>query len=320
MSRPTDLHPMDPHRRDPHLTDPHRRDPDSALPAAAAPGAAPPETTLEALAERYEALLFDVYGVLVHATGPLPGAPEALRWLQERGRPFFLLTNDASKLPERAAARYRGWGLPVGPAQIVPAGALLEGHFRRRGLRGRPCAVLGTEDSRAFVERAGGRVVPWEAPFEVLVVADQAGFPLLEGVDGALSGLIRRLDRGLPVHLVLPNPDLIYPKAEGFGITAGSIALVLEAALRRRYGPRAPRFQALGKPRPGLFREALRRAGTRRAVVIGDQIETDVAGAKAAGLDAALVTGGVARALPSRGPRPDWLLPRLGPPGGPHAG
>jgi len=272
-----------------------------------------PTTTLEELAGRYEAFLFDVYGVLVHATGPLPGAAEALAWLRARGRPFFLLTNDASKLPERAAARYRGWGLPVEPEQIVPAGSLLAAHFRRHRLLGRPCAVLGTADSRAFVERAGGRVVPPEGDFEVLVVADQAGFPLLEGMDAALGGLVRRLDRGLPVHLVLPNPDLIYPKAEGFGITAGSIALVLEAALRRRYGRAAPRFRPLGKPRPGLFREALRRAGTRRAVVVGDQIETDVAGARAAGLDAALVTGGVARALPARGPRPAWLLPRLAP-------
>lgn len=274
-----------------------------------------PTTTLEALARRYGAILFDVYGVLVHATGPLPGAPEALAWLRARGRPFFLLTNDASKLPERAAARYRAWGLPVEAEQIVPAGALLVAHFRRHRLLGRPCAVLGTDDSRAFVERAGGRVVPLDGDFEVLVVADQAGFPFLEGLDAVLGGLVRRLDRGLPVHLVLPNPDLIYPKAEGFGITAGSIALVLEAALRRRYGRAAPRFRPLGKPRPGLFREALRRAGTRRAVVVGDQIETDVAGARAAGLDAALVIGGVARALPARGPRPTWLLPQLAPSG-----
>ena len=65
--------------------------------------------------------------------------------------------------------------------------------------------------------------------FDVLVIGDESGFPFLDTVDSVLTGLIRRLDHGENVHLVLPNPDLIYPKSDRrFGITGGSIALIYE--------------------------------------------------------------------------------------------
>ena len=55
------------------------------------------------------------------------------------------------------------------------------------------------------------------------------------------------------------------------------------------------------------------RAGSRNVVMIGDQLATDIAGANAAGIDSALITGGVATAsIPAGGPQPTWLLPPLG--------
>jgi len=128
----------------------------------------------------------------------------------------------------------------------------------------------------------------------VLVIADEFGYPFLETVDQALSGLFRAVDRGHAVHLVLPNPDLIYPAADGFGIAAGSIALVFEAALRLRYPHRSDlRFTRLGKPHAAMFAEALRRTGTRNMVMVGDQLEADIGGAHDFGLDSVLVDTGV---------------------------
>jgi ribonucleotide monophosphatase NagD (HAD superfamily) len=128
--------------------------------------------------------------------------------------------------------------------------------------------------------------------FEVLVIGDQSGFPFLETVDTALSTLFRRLDRQQNVHLVLPNPDLIYPEADGsFGIASGSVAVMFEAALHWRYPHRYDLcFTRLGKPHEAMFTEALRRSGTRDMVMIGDQLETDIRGARAFGLDAVWVS------------------------------
>jgi ribonucleotide monophosphatase NagD (HAD superfamily) len=158
--------------------------------------------------------------------------------------------------------------------------------------------VLGPADSIRYVELAGGVVVCPEETFDVLVIGDESGFPFLDTVDTVLTGLIRKLDHGENVHLVLPNPDLIYPKSDrGFGITGGSIALILEAALHQRYPGRSNlHFDRLGKPHAVIFKEALRRGGTRDMVMIGDQLATDIRGAHGFGLDSVLVGSGITNA------------------------
>ncbi len=277
------------------------------------------QTTIEALIDRHDLLLFDAYGVLVHSGGALPGAAAALDLLYRAGRAFFVVTNDASKLPETAAARYRRFGLPLESAHIVSSGQLIADHFAAEGLSGARCAVLGTADSEQYVRRAGGEVVPASVAFDVLIIGDETGYDFVEGVDAALTSLFRRLDAGERVHLVLPNPDLIYPRgARSFGIASGSIALMLEAALARRYGgERAPVFVRLGKPEPHLYREALSRTQARAPVMIGDQIETDIRGAIAAGIDSVLVTTGVSLDAAARDDdvRPTWWMRSVAPAG-----
>jgi HAD superfamily hydrolase (TIGR01450 family) len=273
-------------------------------------------TCVEFLLERYAALLLDASGVLLDAGGPLPGAVSLVRRLNGTGKPYFVLTNDASRLPESAAAYFRGFGLDIEPARIITAGSLLPAWFAARGLQGADCVVLGPPDSERYVERAAGRVVSPDAPFAVLVIGDETGFPFLETVDRVLSGLCLRLDSGADVALVLPNPDLVYPRGGGgFGFASGSLALMFEAALALRY-PRRPelRFARLGKPGSGLFREAAHRAGSRDLVMLGDQLATDILGANRFGIDSVLVGGGVTRARPGLepgGPRPTFYLEGL---------
>lgn len=254
-----------------------------------------PRTSITELAARYDALLFDAYGVLVHADGPLPGATQVIDELNNSGKRYCLVTNDASTLPESAAVRYRQFGLALDAERIVSSGLLLSGYFEQQKLHGARCAVLGPRDSCRYVERAGGTVVATNESFDVLVIGDESGFPFLETVDAALSSLFRRIDGGDPVHLLLPNPDLIFPTGNnGFGFAAGSIALMFEAALARRYPQRTDlRFSRLGKPEPHLYRQAMQVLGTRNAVMIGDQLETDIAGARAAGIDSVLIATGV---------------------------
>ena len=247
----------------------------------------------------YDVILLDAYGVLVDHDGVLPGAARLIGRLNTSGHAYFLVSNSASKLPERAATDYARRGLAIPAERIVSAGSMLVEFFSERGWSGRRTCVLGTGDSRALARAASAVVLAMDdvragVDFEVLVLADQAFNPFWETFDGVLGSLFRRLDAGSEVDLVLPNPDLIYPRAGGFGFTSGSLALMLERVLAQRYPGRAGlTFTALGKPEPGMFREALRRAGGGRAVMIGDQLETDVAGARRAGIDSALLRGGV---------------------------
>lgn len=266
------------------------------------------EITIGQLIERYDALLFDAYGVLVNSLTALPGTPELIGYLNRIRKPYYILSNDASKLPATMTAKYRSFGFEVSAGQIITSGLLLDAYFHKQRLDGAACVVLGTADSMRYVQMAGGRVVTSSHDFEVVVIADGDGYDFVESFDSVLSALFRKLDRGETVKLVLPNPDLIYPKAEGeFGIAAGSIAMIFEKALRLRYPDRKDMtFDRLGKPYPAIFNQALQLSGTKNMVMIGDQIETDIRGARDFGLDSALVGTGVIQDIAQI---PDHLQP-----------
>lgn len=276
----------------------------------------PPKTiTAAELIDRYDALLLDALGVLVDGSGPLPGAVEFIEALNAQGKTYFVLTNSASQLPETKAAAFRAKGLPIADGRIIASGMLLAPYFRDHGLAGSRTVVLGPADAVSFVEQAGGEPLAPESAedAEVVVIADQKGFPLLEGLDNTLGIILRRLDRGEPLHLLLCNPDIIYPKGEAsYGFTAGALAKMFEGILAERYPEREVRFTPLGKPHHPIFEEAIRRAGTGNVVMVGDQLATDVLGANRCGIDSALVETGLYRsASTSSGPVPTWLLRSL---------
>lgn len=275
--------------------------------------ASPPQpTTIADLLDRYDGVLLDAYGVLVDDRGPLPGAAALLAELDRRGTPFAIVTNDASRSPATYAARFARHGIPLAPERVVTSGSLLPAYFRDRGLAGARTCVLGTPDALAYVREGGGVPVALERgmAIDALAVCDDSGTPFVEGIELAFSAVGRAVDAGNRPALVLPNPDLIYPKGDAeFGFTAGAMALLIEAALARRYPGLDLVFDRLGKPGPQLFLEARRRVGGH-VVMIGDQLETDIAGACAAGIDAALLAG-VSRwtaTSSARGVAPRYLL------------
>jgi HAD superfamily hydrolase (TIGR01450 family) len=248
------------------------------------------------LLDRAGGVLLDAFGVLIDGETALPGAARLLAELERRALPFAIVSNDASRSPATFARRFARSGLTVAPDRFVTAGTLLPGYFRDRGLAGARTCVLGTDDSRAFV-RAGGGVPVDVAPgmeVDAVAICDDGGTPFLEGMELALSAIVRAVEAGRHPALVVPNPDLIYPKGRGeLGITAGAMGVVIEAALARRLPGAGLVFDRLGKPAPHLFLAAARALGVApaRLVMVGDQLETDIAGAHAAGIPSALLAG-----------------------------
>ncbi len=254
----------------------------------------PRPATIAELLATYDGVLLDAYGVLVDGAGVLPGAAELIGELSRRGKRFAVVTNDASRSQATYVRRFAGLGLAIAADQIVTSGSLLPAYFRGRGLSGARTLVLGTADSSAYVIEGGGVPLALEPGMDVDAVAicDDAGTPFLHGIELALSALIRAVEAGRRPAMVLPNPDLVYPKGGGeLGFTAGAMALLVEAALARRFPGGNLVFDRLGKPAPDLFHAGVAQLGVERVVMIGDQLETDIAGARAAGLDAALLAG-----------------------------
>jgi len=251
--------------------------------------------------------------VLVNKSGALPGAAEFIARLESTAKPYLVLTNSASRLPDTFAAELGEAGVRIPAERILTSGQLLVDYFRANGLTGARCLVLGPADSADYVRRAGGEPVAAapDGDAEVVVLADQKGFACLPTMNLALSLILRRLDAGKAIHLLLCNPDLIYPVAPGqYGFTAGGLAAMLEAVLRERYPERPASMVRLGKPYTPIF-DAARRRISGRLVMLGDQLATDILGANRCGIDSVLVGTGLARVFPDGAIRPTWYLPSL---------
>lgn len=265
------------------------------------------------LLDRYDGFLLDAYGVLVDGDGPLPHAAAFVRALAECGKAKLLLSNDASRTRGQIHDRLHGFGIALAPDEILSSGMMIEPWVRRHGFQRAPAVVLGPEGSQSLATEAGLRPVSAQDPeARVFLVCDEAGFPFVETIEAVLHTLIRRTESGQPTALVLPNPDVLYPKAGGaVGITAGAAACVIERGLQARFGADAPTFERLGKPHAPIFDAAMQRV-VGRPLMIGDQLETDVLGALGVGLDVALVETGVGRRPPPQGPvQPTWVLESL---------
>ncbi|MGH2682365.1 MAG: HAD-IIA family hydrolase [Actinomycetota bacterium] len=234
------------------------------------------------LADGYEAFILDLDGVVYRGDDPIPGAPQAVAALRERGRRIVFLTNNSAWTPEEVAKKLARLGIPGDPGEVVTsaqaAARLLVGEKDSRAT----AFVVGEEGVRAALADSGVDIVDGEATRADFVVVGwdrRADYDKLR----TASVLVQRGAR-----LVATNADASYP-APGGELWPGAGALV--AAVETATGVRA---EVAGKPHRPLFDEAVQRAGSREALVVGDRIETDIEGAVGAGLDAALVLSGAA--------------------------
>ncbi|MBK1650019.1 hypothetical protein CKO36_15800 [Rhabdochromatium marinum] len=144
---------------------------------------------------------------------------------------------------------------------------LLAPYFAREGLQGARVLLLGPDSASGYVTRAGGhdwtnhRVDDWanDDQIEVLVIADQRAVRWPKDLNRALNLIIRRQNAGRSLHLLLCNPDLIFPSAPGrYSLTAGAMAVMLESVFAIQYPERPLALQRLGKPSRPIFDEAPR--------------------------------------------------------------
>lgn len=249
--------------------------------------------------ESYRAFLVDLDGVLVRGSQPLPGAVESFSRLKALGR-AIVFSNNSARSRRAFAARLRGIGFPIEPKEVVNSAYVAARHLLE--LAG-PTGVfmIGEEGLEEELQLAGHRLVgPEEARFLVVGMDRQLTYE-------KLAQALRALRQG--ARFIAANADPTYPTLEGEVPGAGAIV----GAIR---GMGFPPEEVVGKPSSIAFRVALAAAGVgtpRDCLVIGDRLETDILGAREAGLDSALVLSGVtSREELEKSPiRPTWVAASL---------
>lgn len=251
----------------------------------------------------YDGLIIDLDGVVWLDGRPIDGVARTLRHLRARGVRTLFLTNDPQHSRAAQAARLSAIGIPATADDVLTASAtaaaLLAGQERLAGAR---VLAIGSQALRDEFAAAGFEIV---APDD----AETARLVIVGGHDRFDYAELRAATRavGSGAELFATGRDAFVPTADGREPATGAILAAIETAT----GATAT---VTGKPEPHMFaiaRDLLADCG--RIAVVGDNLATDIAGAKRAGIDAILVLSGATNAaeLGRADIQPDLVLPTL---------
>jgi len=246
------------------------------------------------------ALLLDMDGVLWRDEQPIGDLAAAFHRIERLGLQVMLLTNNATRSVSQYVERLARFGVSVPPDAILTAGLATVAYLQRHFAPGTGVYVIGEPPLEETIRQAGF-VVQDGQQVEVVVVAfdRHCTYEKLRRATLAIRA---------GAAFIGTNPDRTFPTPEGLAPGAGALIAAVEAATDRR-------ATIIGKPQPTLFQEALERLGLdpQQALVVGDRLETDIAGGQAAGCRTALVLTGVTNREQARQSsiQADWVAESL---------
>jgi HAD superfamily hydrolase (TIGR01458 family) len=253
---------------------------------------------VQAASVEWRGILFDMDGVLYDADRPIAGAAEAVRWARTEGVPFLFVTNTTSRSRADLIRKLDAFGIPAAETEVLtPITAAAE--WLRVNAKGGVATFVRPSARNEFAH--------------LPVLSDDAECGAAYVVIGDLGDLwdYRTLNRAF--RLLHNNPDAMlialgmtryWMAADGVALDVAPFVVALEHASARK-------ALVFGKPSAAFFRAAAVRLqmSPGEILMIGDDIEADIAGAQAADLKAALVRTGKYRAADlDRAIRPEIVL------------
>ena len=225
--------------------------------------------------------LFDLDGVFYKGkeSREVIGGREIIGRLRALGKQIFVLTNNSTDTAETVGRRLREFSIGIETKEILTSGLLTADYLRTK--HGKVSYFLVGEPGLEKELSNFGHLRKQEGPVDFVVV----------GLDRVVT--YQKLDTAARLvregaGLVATHASKLYMYKTGPAMATGPLVKAIEYASGRR-------ALVIGKPSPRMFRMALQKAGCEKAeaVMVGDQVDTDILGAFRAGVDAVLVTSGV---------------------------
>ena len=246
-------------------------------------------TILSHTERNFSVALIDLDGTLIRGQMCLPGAAEFIGRLMEKSiRPVYF-TNNATRTPEQVAKMLQRLSIPASPDEVCTAAQATASIL---------ATTHGTDAVVAYVGSDAFGQILTEACLSPISVhqtdfheQSEAAVAAAVGLDfdvtyrdlHAFCRVVARLG-----HFTLTNPDARYPVEDGFAPGNGAIASLIQTATG--ISP-----IVIGKPQPAFVKYALAKyhATPAQAILIGDNLSTDIAAGNAAGIYTIHVTSGV---------------------------
>jgi NagD protein len=219
-------------------------------------------------------------GVLIHEGVPVPGAPEFVARIRERGLPYLVLTNNSMYTRRDLADRLAGMGITV-PEENLWTSAVATARFLADQMPGGRAYVIGEAGLTTAMHEVGFVLTDASPDYVVLGETRTYSFE-------AITKAIRLVDGG--ARFVATNPDPTGPSTEGPLPATGSVAALISRATGRE-------AYFVGKPNPVMMRAGLNQIGahSETTAMVGDRMDTDIVSALEAGMESILVLTGSTR-------------------------
>lgn len=258
-------------------------------------------------------LICDLDGVVYRGDRPCAGAVEGLALARERGISVLFLTNNAGHTASGIAERLVGMGIPATPGEVLTSAQVAADEIAARPERDderKVLAVGGPGVRTALLDRGVAAV----SAAEIATGAGPSPWAVVQGYGPAVS--VTDLTEavyavGAGALWVATNTDATLPTSRGLAPGNGSLLACVSHATGQE-----PHL-VVGKPHVPAYRRALQALDMppEQVLAVGDRLETDVAGARAAGIATALVLTGVhgrddVRAAPAA-QAPDVVVDKL---------
>lgn len=223
--------------------------------------------------------LIDMDGVLIKGRQTIAGADRFIADLTRSGVEFLVLTNNPIYTPGDLAHRLGTGGLEVPAERIFTSAMATAGFLKSQRGEGGTAYCIGEAGLTTAIHDAG--FVITESDPEYVVLGETYAYNIEQ-----ITHAIRLLAAGS--HFIATNPDASGPSERGITPACGAMAALMEKA-----SGVSPFF--VGKPNPLMMRMALNYLGvhSEEAVMIGDNMETDIIGGVQAGMETILVLSGV---------------------------
>jgi len=241
-------------------------------------------------------LIFDMDGVIWRGDQPLADLPYIFNTLHERGIQFILATNNTTLSIDNFLLKLQNFGVLLDKWQVINSSLATAVFLKKQFPEGGPVHIIGEEGLFETLRE-----------FE-FYHQEQDVLAVIVGLDRKLTYEKLKqasfaIQSGAP--FIGTNPDPSLPTPEGLIPGTGTMLAALEAAS-------GIRPKCIGKPEPELYNLALKRLKCRpeETLVIGDRLETDIAGGQNIGCLTCAVLTGVASEEEARkwSPKIDFIL------------
>ena len=244
-----------------------------------------------------EGFLIDLDGVIYIEETLIPGAPDALNWLRNRGYPFRFLTNTTIKSRDELVQKLNLFGLEAKPEEVFSTCVVAARWLAKQGLS-RVQLLLPENSQQDFRELE----ITDDRPDAVVVGDLGRGFSY-----DVLNSAFLAIRRG--ARLVALQKNRFWRTEKGPALDVGPWVAALEYAAETE-------ASVVGKPNPSYFETALEDLGlpANRVAMIGDDIHTDIVGAQSVGSKTILVKTGKYEFDHGKAQniQPDWILDSIG--------